>query len=140
MKTLIKSLAFAFSLAVITSAASFANTTEANPIGRKSNGRPVAVASYKTGIYTTTSGKLTIALDKETGGSVDIRLKGIDGNVLYAHHLGKKEKTCRVRLNLSELEDGVYQLEFTNGVETTTQNVTISTNQPTTPNRLVAIN
>ena len=135
MKTLIKSLALAFSLAVVTSAASFANTTEANPIGRKST-----VASYKTGIYTTAAGKLTIGLDKETGGSVDIRLKGIDGNVLYTKHLRKNEKTCRVRLNLSELEDGIYQLEITNGVETTTQNVTISTNQPSTPSRLIAIN
>ena len=135
MKTLIKSLAFAFSLTAITSAASFANTTDVNPIGSKST-----VASYKTGIYTTVSGKLTIALDKETGGSVDVRLKGTDGKVLYAQHLGKNETTCRVRLNLSELEDGVYQLEITNGVETTTQNVTISTNQPATPSRLIAIN
>ncbi len=135
MKTLIKSLALAFSLAVVTSAASFANTTEANPIGRKST-----AASYKTGIYTSTTGKLVIALDKETGGRIAILLKSTDGKVLYSQHLGKNEKTCRVRLNLSELEDGVYHLEITNGVETTTQNVTISTNQPTTPSRLIAVN
>lgn len=135
MKTLIKSLALAFSLAVVTSAASFANTTEANPIGRKST-----VASYKTGIYTSTAGKLVIALDKETGGRVDIRLKSVDGKVLYAQHLGKNETMCRLRLNLSDLEDGVYQLEITNGVDTTTQNVTISTKQPAAPSRLVAVN
>jgi uncharacterized membrane protein YkoI len=58
------------------------------------------VAAYKTGIYTTIEGKLNIALDKETGGAVDIRLKKADGKVLYSEHLGKNEKTAyRVRLN-----------------------------------------
>ncbi|GAB3020617.1 T9SS type A sorting domain-containing protein [Spirosoma pulveris] len=135
MKTLIKSLALAFSLAVVTSVYSFANATATNPIGR-----PSKVATYKTGIYTTASGKLNIALDKETNGRVDIRLKDTTGKVLYAQYLGKRDKGCRLSLNLSDLEDGTYTVEISNGAETTTQNVVLSTNQPTTPNRLVAIN
>ena len=132
MKTLIKSLALALTLGVVTSAASFANT---NP-----GGRSAAVATYKTGIYSTKTGQLAIALDKAKGGAVDIRLKNADGKVLYSQHLGKHEQTYRTRLNLTELEDGIYQLEVTNGVETTTQNVTISTQQPTTPGRVISIN
>ncbi|MFD2932985.1 hypothetical protein [Spirosoma flavum] len=135
MKTLIKSLALAFSLGIVTSAASFANVTEVNPIGRTS-----AVASYKTGIYSTVTGKLNIALDKTTDGRVDIQMKGTDGKVLYTKHLGKNEHGCRVSLNLNDLEDGVYTLEITNGIETTTQNVTVATKQPTTPSRIIAIN
>ena len=131
MKTLIKSFALALSLGIITTAASFAET---NP-----GGRPTAVASYKTGIYSSISGKLNIALDKETGGSVDIRLKGTDGQVLYTHHLGKNERACRVRVDLNDLEDGTYQVEITNGVETTTQTVTISTNKPSASSRIIAI-
>ncbi len=134
MKTLIKSLALALTLGVVTSAASLANNAEGNPIGRTST-----AASYKTGIYSTVAGKLNIGLDKETGGSVDIRLKDIDGKVLYAQHLGKNEHGCRVSLNLNDLEDGVYSLEITNGVNTTTQNVTVATKHPTAPTRLVAI-
>ena len=132
MKTLIKSLALALSLGVVTSAASFAET---NP-----GGRPTTVAAYKTGIYSTPNGQLNIALDKEPGGFVDVRLKGTNGQVLYTQHLGKNERVYRIRLNLSELADGVYQVEVTNGVETTTQNVTISTQQPTTPIRSISIN
>lgn len=132
MKTLIKSLALALSLGFVTSAATFADT---NP-----GGRPTSAASYKTGIYTTIEGKLNVALDKETGGAVDIRLKNTEGKVLYAQHLGKNETGCRVKLNLDDLQDGIYQLEITNGVETTTQSVTLSTNNPTTPNRIVAVN
>ena len=132
MKTLIKPLLVAFTLGLVTLSASFA---EANPIGRTG-----AVASYKTGIYTTLDGKLNVAVNKETGGAVYIRLKNTDGKVLYAQHLGKNERSCRLRLNLSDLEDGVYQLEITNGVETTAQNVTVATNHPTTPIRIVAVN
>ncbi len=131
MKTLIKSLAFALSLAAVTSSVTFAET---NP-----GGKTKVVATYKTGIYMTQSGKLSIALDKEKGGTVSISLKGADGQLLYIQHLGKNDQTYRTRLNLNQLEDGVYQVEITNGVETTTQSVTISTQQPATPNRLVSI-
>ncbi|GAB4027530.1 hypothetical protein [Spirosoma koreense] len=132
MKTLIKSLAFALSLAVVTSAATFAET---NP-----GGRTTTATAYKTGIYTSIDGKLHIALDKEVGGSVDIRLKSATGEVVYNQHVGKNDSKFRTRLNMNELPDGVYQVEITNGVDTTTHAVTLSTQQPTTPSRLVAIN
>lgn len=122
MKTLIKPLLFALSLSLVTSAVSFG---EAKPIGR-----PTAVASYKSGVYMTSTGKLSIALDKETGGSVNIQLKTADGYVLYTQQLGKNERTYRTRLNLSDLEDGVYYVEISNGAETTRHAVTIQTDQP----------
>ena len=132
MKTFIKSLALALSLGVVVSTASFA---EANP-----GGRPTAAASYKSGVYTNHAGKMNVAIDKQTGGAVDVRLTNTHGDILYSYHLGKNAKTFRTCLNLSELEDGVYQLEITNGAETTTQTVTVSTQEPSTPNRVVTIN
>jgi hypothetical protein len=137
MKTLIKSLVLALTLGVITTAASFATPTNGNPTNPI--GRPSTVSSYKTGIYSTVTGKLQISLDKTIGGRVDIRLMDTNGKILYAHYLGKHEQGCRVRLNLSDLEDGVYTLEITNGVETT-QSVTISTQRPAIASRVVAIN
>ena len=132
MKTLIKSLALALTLGVVTSAATLAET---NP-----GSRPVSSVAYKTGIYTTPTGQLNIALDKQTGGAVDVRLKRADGKVLFVQHVGKNESKYRTRLNLNELADGVYQVEVTNGVETTTQNVTISTQQPSAPSRVISVN
>ena len=129
MKTFIKPLLVALTVSIVTASSSFAN-----PIGRKTT-----VAKYKTGIYTSVSGKLNIALDKETGGSVDIQLKKANGSVLYTKHLGKNESTYRSRLNLDDLEDGVYYVEITNGVETTRQTVTIATNKPTSPERTIAM-
>lgn len=132
MKTLIKSLALALTLGFVTSAATFANT---NP-----GGRQTVVASFKSAIYTTVSGKLSIALDKEVGGAVDVQLKNKDGKVLYSQHLGKKESKYRRLLNVSELPDGDYQVEITNGVERSMHTVTIATQQSVASNRLVAIN
>ena len=132
MKTLIKSLALSLTLGFVTSSATFANT---NP-----GGRQTVVSSFKSAIYTTVSGKLSIALDKEIGGVVDVQLKNKDGKILYAQHLSKKESKYRRLLNVSELPDGDYQVEITNGVETTTHKMTLSTQQPVAPSRLVAVN
>jgi len=132
MKTLINPLVIAFSLTVATFSASFADT---NP-----GGRPATVASYKTGMYTTAEGKLQIALDKEATGMVDIQLVNADGKVLFAQRVAKKETMARLRLTVSDLPDGTYQVRVSNGVDTTTHAVTLSTNQPSAPSRLVAIN
>ncbi|GAB3891762.1 hypothetical protein [Spirosoma agri] len=132
MKTLINSLLVAFTVSLVTVSASLA---EVNP-----GSRSTAVATYKTGIYVTAEGKLNVALDKETNGIVDIKLKNDAGKVLFVQHMGKKEKVARISLNISELPDGAYQLEMSNGVETTTQTITLATQQHTVPNRLVAIN
>ncbi len=132
MKTLIKPLLVAFSLMVVSLSASFATI---NP-----GSHPATVAPYKTGIYSTVAGKLNIALDKEVGGAVDVKLKSADGRVLFVQHVGKNEKAARIRLNMDDLQDGEYQVEVTNGAQTTVHNVTLSTPQPSTPSRLVAIN
>ncbi len=132
MKTIIKSLALVLSLGFATSAATFAET---NPISR-----PSAVASYQSGVYTSIDGKLNIALDKQKGGAVDVRLKNSEGKVIYTQHVGKNEDKYRTRLNLSELPDGTYQVEITNGVDTTTHTIKLSSPKPEIPSRVVALN
>ncbi|AKD56168.1 T9SS type A sorting domain-containing protein [Spirosoma radiotolerans] len=132
MKALINPLVIAFTLTLATFSVSLANT---NP-----GGRPATVASYKTGMYTTAEGKLQIAVDKEATGAVDIQLVNADGKVLFAQRVAKKETIARLRLTLSDLPDGAYQVRVSNGVDTTTHSVTLSTNQPSAPSRLVAIN
>ena len=133
MKTLINSLVVAFVLTTATVSASFADTN--NP-----GGRPATVASYKTGMYTTAEGKLQIALDKEATGAVDIQFVNAEGKVLFAQRVAKKETMARLRLTLSDLPDGAYQVRVSNGVDVTTHSVTLATQQPSAPSRLVAIN
>lgn len=131
MNTFAKSLAIALSVGILTAASSF---SEARPIGR-----PTAVASYKSGLYVSAGSKLNIALDKQTGGTVDVRLKNAEGSVVFSQRVGKNESAYRTRLNLSELPDGVYQVEITNGVETTTHTITLATEQPQVPYRQIIL-
>ncbi|MDB5239861.1 MAG: hypothetical protein JWP57_486 [Spirosoma sp.] len=132
MKTFFKPLLLSLAFSLVSLSATLADSNPGN--------RTKTVALFKTGIYSTAEGKLQIALEKETGGAVDVKLKNKDGKVLFSQHLGKKEKAARLRLNLSELPDGEYQVEVTNGVDVTTHNVQLSTKQPSAPSRLVAIN
>ena len=133
MKALINPFLIAFALATATFSVSFADNT--NP-----GGRPASVASYKTGMYTTAEGKLQIALDKDATGAVDIQLVNADGNVLFVQRVAKKETVARLRLTVSDLPDGAYQVRVSNGVEVTTHSVTLATRQPSAPSRLIAIN
>ena len=133
MKTLINSLVVAFVLTTATVSASFADDN--NP-----GGRPATVASYKTGMYTTAESKLQIALDKQATGAVDIQFVNAADKVLFTQRVAKKETVARLRLTLSDLPDGLYRVRISNGVEETTYSITLATQQPSAPSRLVAIN
>ncbi|MBC3787914.1 T9SS type A sorting domain-containing protein [Spirosoma utsteinense] len=130
MKTLLTSLLIAASLT------SFSATHAENGPARK----PAQVASYQSGMYTTADGKLNIALDKQAGGTVDVRLINQEGKVLYDQQVGKHQTTARLRLDLSELPDGAYKVVISNGKDVTTKAVTILTKPVATLARLVALN
>lgn len=133
MKSLIKPLLIALTVSLISVSSSLA--------GHKSGDRQIAPVAYKTGIYTTAEGKLNIAVEKEKGGAVDIRLTNAKGHLLFAQRIGRNEKNSRMRLDVSQLQDGMYQVQITNGVETATHNLKLSTKQIDQPmGRLVAIN
>ncbi|GAB3925974.1 T9SS type A sorting domain-containing protein [Larkinella terrae] len=132
MKTLIKSLLVAVSLTVVSS--SFA---AAKPIGRPKT-EPV-VAAYQSSLYTDAQGKLRIAIDKETGGTVEVRLVNSEGKEVFVQEVGKRRKTARMHLDISALPDGAYQVEITNGVDTKVNHVSLATQQPSFTNRLIAV-
>ena len=131
MKTFIKPLLVAFSLSVLSLSATQAET---NPIRRAAK-----AATYKTGIYPTIGGKLQISLDKEAVGAIDVQLKDENGKVLFFQHMGKREKQLRLRLNLNELPEGNYHVEISNGVNVTTQTITVGARQATEPSRVLTV-
>ena len=133
MKTLFKFLFVAFTLTLISF--SFAQADLYKPIGRHKK-----AAAFKAGIYTTSEGKIQIALHKETGGKVLVRLNNRAGTELFAQQIGKSKESARIRLDVSGLADGVYQVVITNGAETTIQELTLATQQPRSTPRLIALN
>ncbi|GAB3909005.1 hypothetical protein GCM10028803_45830 [Larkinella knui] len=134
MKTLIKSLLVAFSLTAATVSASQAES-------HKPARQPKQAAAFQSSMYTTTEGKVQIAVKKQTGGKVEVRLTNSAGKEFFAQSIGKRQEAARVRLDVSDLPDGVYQVAITNGVETTTQALTLATaRQTVAATRLVAVN
>ncbi|WP_077919791.1 hypothetical protein [Spirosoma sp. 209] len=132
MKTLIKPLLVAFSLILISLTVSLA---AGNP-GR----RPARIATFQSGVYITAEGKVKVALDKQTGGAVTLRLMTAAGQELFAQQVGKNQTMTRMQLDVSNLPDGAYQLVVSNGVDTTTHELTLATKQPVASPRRVVLN
>ncbi|RCR67480.1 hypothetical protein [Larkinella punicea] len=53
--------------------------------------------------------------------------------------VGKRQEAARLSLDVSALPDGVYQVEISNGVETTTQELMLATQQLATVSRFVTV-
>ncbi|RAJ89869.1 hypothetical protein LX87_05638 [Larkinella arboricola] len=129
MKALFNTLLVALTL----TAASF-NTVQAGP------NKPKKAAAFQTGIHTTAEGKLQVAVQKETTSAVVVRLLNANGEEVFAQQIGKRQEAVRLRMDVSNLPDGVYQVAISNGVETTTKEVTLTTKQIEAAPRLVAVN
>ncbi|MFC5410263.1 hypothetical protein ACFPMF_13135 [Larkinella bovis] len=131
MKTILKTLLVALTLTFV----GFTTAEAGQPIGR-----PKKAASFQSVMYLTAEGKIQVSLNKEVGGAVVVRLKNSKNADLYVQHVGKRQHAVRMRFDVGALPDGVYQVEISNGLEKTTQTVTLITQTPTEPARLVAIN
>ena len=129
MKALFNTLLVAFAL----TAASF-NTVQADPT------KPKKAAAFQTGIHTTAEGKLQVAVQKETTSAVLVRLLDEKGNAVFSQQISKRQDAVRLRLDVSNLPDGMYQVAVSNGVKTTTKEVTLATKQIEATPRLVAVN
>ncbi|MFD1140250.1 T9SS type A sorting domain-containing protein [Larkinella insperata] len=133
MKTFAKTLLVALTVA-------FTSFNAAQAESHKPIGQPKNVATFQTSMYTTQEGKVQIALNKQTGGTVVVRLLDQAGKEIFTQPVGKRLTKARLRLDVSGLPDGVYQVEITNGVETTTQELKLATQKPVAVQRLVAVN
>ncbi|GAB3915664.1 hypothetical protein [Larkinella terrae] len=130
MKTLVKLPLVALLLTFVAFAPSFA-TNRPTPAAKN--------AAYQTSLYTDAQGKLRVAVDKETGGAVEVRLVNPEGKEFFVQEIGKRQKTARLALDISELPDGAYRVVFTNGVDTQVNNVTLATQKPNFATRLIAV-
>ncbi|GAA4396471.1 hypothetical protein GCM10023187_04640 [Nibrella viscosa] len=127
MKTFVKTFALALSLSAVSLVAS------AN--GGKENASPT---SYKSAVFASAT-TLNVMVEKEMGGRVEIRLKDAGGRVLHTNYLQKKDGKFWSKFDLSNLADGTYRVEITNGAESTVKDITLSTQSPVNVNRTIAM-
>ena len=130
MKTITKTLTLALTAAIL----SFASVSAkpANPA--------TAPAAYKVGMYvsqkTTT---LNVMVEKQAGNTIVIRLKDNAGQLLATQALKGADERSWSKFNLSQLEDGTYKVEITNGRDVTVKEITLSTQKPTDASRSIAV-
>ncbi|GAB3318341.1 hypothetical protein GCM10027299_09730 [Larkinella ripae] len=129
MKIIFNTLLVALTL----TAASF-NAANASPK------EPKKAAAFQSGLYTTIDGKLQIAVNKEVGNAVMVRLLDAKGKEVFVQQIGKRQQAVRLRLDVSDLPDGIYQVAISNGAETTVKEVSLATQQAPVAPRFVAVN
>ncbi len=106
MKTIIKSIACALAL---TTSVAFAKPTE----DKTSTTRPEA--TFESSAFVTADANVRVAIKKNAPQKVYLTLKNANGDVLFAETVGKKEMAYAAKINVSDLNDGSYQLEITSG-------------------------
>ena len=133
MKTLAHNLLIALSFSAVTA---FTSVQASAGVPKQ----PQHPAAYQTSIYGSADGtKLNVAVDKQTGGRVSVRLVDTKGAVLFEHAISNSQEKYRGRLVIGDLPSGMYQLEISNGAETTIRTVQISTVVPVSETRSIAL-
>ena len=132
MKTFVKSFAIAV-LSVMSFVASATNTNE--PASTK---KPFAVGMYQT-INTM---KMNVLIEKTTNKNLYISLKNEKGDVLHKERVGKTNEKYHGKFDLSELEDGKYSFEITDGESKIVKTVNIGTKtpEPSSQDRFISLN
>lgn len=122
MKTATKSLLIAFALLT-----SLSTLSQANSISRPGK----QAVTYATSLYTATDGRLVLSLEKQAGNYLTVRINKANGTTLLTQQVAKRQTSAQVRFDLSQLPDGDYTIEVSNGEKVTTHQVSLHTTSAT---------
>ncbi len=88
---------------LLATSALFANPTD-----------PAKPASFNTSLYVTKANKIRLAVEKQTVEPVTISLRpiGINEPYVFSQVMRKKQAKLALQLDVSELADGIYELEI----------------------------
>ncbi len=126
MKTLAKY--FSISALVALSFISNANT-DTNTPNKASN--------FAIGVYQTQKTlKMNLLLEKVIGKKVIIYLKDEKGNLLHTETVAKATPSYRGQFDMSELTDGTYTFEITDGNETLVKQVKLQSKEVETSRKM----
>jgi len=118
MKTTINSLLIAFALV-----SSLSTLSQANPINRPGK----QAVAYATSLYTANDGRLVLSMEKQAGNYLTVRVNKANGKTLLTQQVAKRQTSAQVRFDLSQLPDGEYTIEVSNGEKVTTHQVSLNT-------------
>jgi hypothetical protein len=100
MKNLLKTIAFAVVFTVVFVSNTFADDKETKK------------ATFGTGIFASTSGKIHINIDKYTDHNAVVLVSDERGSIIYREVVRKNVAKFRKALNVQDLPSGVYTIEI----------------------------
>ena len=130
MKILVKT----FAIAALSAMTFIANASDKNADTTKAK-------TFEVGMFQSiNSMKMNVIIQKSNDKDLTVVLKDAKGDILITEHIRKSDKSYHVKYDLSELQDGKYTFEFTNGAEKLVKEVNLVTTKPTAINRQIALN
>ena len=99
--------------------------------------------SFRVGMYRVKNSLvMNLLLEKDKGVSLNIKLVDSSGKVLHQEYISKGLRKVGQKFDFSDVSDGNYKIEITNGDERITKNISLSTSEiaEVSGRRLVAFN
>jgi len=99
--------------------------------------------SFRVGMYRVKNSLvMNLLLEKDKGVSINIKLVDSKGKVLHQEYIAKGLRKVGQKFDFSDVSDGNYKIEITNGDERITKNISLSTSEiaEVSGRRLVAFN
>jgi|GEM_PF-4945742 len=93
-------------------------------------------AAVQVTAFSTNDAKIWVNVQKEAPVGATLFLRDQNGNALYTHGIGKKQKTSATRLDVSALEDGEYMLQVVSKGGTITKKFELRTPQTSVQRQL----
>lgn len=116
-----------FAMALVAGVFTFSTVLATEPVATKLETNK----TFDVGMYRiTNSMKVNVAVEKLKGNTVEITLKNEKNETIYTEFIGKKLVKFSKKFDLTDLADGKYRFEISNGNEKITKEVNLETHQP----------
>ncbi|GAB3247603.1 hypothetical protein GCM10027347_03320 [Larkinella harenae] len=109
-----------------------ANTVTATPNNPKTR-------SFETSTFVTNQNKIWVAVEKSAATPVTVILRK-NNEVFFKRFIGKNESKFAAKLDVSELADGEYELEFVSSGGSVKKTVNIGKPVVQEPTRMISMN
>lgn len=96
--------------------------------------------SFEASAYVTANNQIRVAVEKTPTVPVVILLRDKGNEILFRQSIGKKESRYAVKLDVSELADGHYELEIKSSEGSIRKHLNVETAPIHWTKRLVAVN
>jgi hypothetical protein len=99
-------------------------------------------STYQSVVYPLiNTSSIRVNVNKQKDAKINVTLKNESGMILASERLGKGHESSAIRFDLNQLQDGIYQVEISDGNTKQVKEVKLQTSAPSvTTERHIAMN